>query len=630
MIKKPMIPPLPQIIILFFIVQMFGASTSAVENQLKDNPSPYLAMHASDPVQWQPWGKQALQRARQENRLIFVSIGYFSCHWCHVMQRESYADKEVGAFLNKHFIAVKVDRELRPELDRRMIQFVEAVRGQAGWPLNVFITPDGYPVTGFTYLPRDNFLQVLLQLQTEWSKRRDEIARVAREYFEQTESSATQSSLIAVSEQNRRKIPDLFIAQAMSIADELQGGFGDTTKFPVYPQLNALLQLVASDPQVDPDVTHFLQLTLDNMASRHLMGHIDSGFFRYATDPDWQTPHYEKMLYDNAQLASLYLDADLVWPGRGYADIGLRTLDFMQQFLLDPDGGYNASLSAVDENNIEGGGYLWSKQELQQALNEKEYAHLQAIWKLDDIRSASFLPRPLVGIGADTKNPALNRQILQKLQRVKKSPMPVDRKRLVSWNALALVALVKAQAVDDSPQRKSQMQMQYQYMRDQFIRKDAQGALQVVRFAGQHQSAETTLEDYAQLARAFQRYAEHSGDVEAQQLALRLAHQAFARYFREQRWFQNNASLIPGDKGALMIQDAVLQAPDSLLLQTVLAMPQADDKLREQARQLITRLTRDVLDTPYYYATAILLASQQAVEQKASKTTTQTETQTKP
>lgn len=605
-----MIQLLKSFLIPFFATLMLLPFTVSASNSLKDNPSPYLAMHANDPVQWQSWGPEVLERARHEGKLVYLSIGYFSCHWCHVMQRESYSDVAIGAFLNKYFIPVKVDRELRPELDRRMIRFVEAVRGQAGWPLNVFITPDGYPVTGFTYLPRDNFYQVLQQLQKEWQARSDEISRVAKQYFEQTESSESRSSLVSVSRQNRDKITDFFIAQAMAIADELQGGFGETTKFPSYPQLNALMKLAADDKTIDPDVVQFIQLTLDNMASKNLMDHIHDGFFRYSTDPDWQTPHYEKMLYDNAQLASLYLDADSIWPGRGYAQTGLRTLDFMHRFLLDKDGGYNASLSAVDENNQEGGGYLWTKQQLQQALDDKEYAHLVKIWHLDDIQQASFPAGSLTGIASDTTEPELNRRILQKLGKVTKPRMPVDSKRLASWNALVLGALVKAQAFYPGKQSKRQMDELYQYIIQHFIQRSEQGGLQVVRFSEQVKSAETTLEDYANLAAAIQSYGQLVHNPQAQQLAQQLVRQALAKYFRNGRWFQNNASLIPGDQGDYIIQDGVLQSPSSVLLQTLNAMPQVDDKLHQQAQQLILRLTRDVLDTPYYYASGILLAHQ--------------------
>ncbi len=602
-----MIQPLVKLLITFLCVLGILLPVQAMQNQLQDNPSPYLAMHGHDPVHWQLWGKNVLEQARRDGKLLYVSIGYFSCRWCHVMQRESYSDKAVGALLNKYFIPVKVDRELRPELDRRMIRFVEAIRGQAGWPLNVFITPDGYPVTGFTYLPRDDFYQVLQQLEKQWLKRHDEISRTAKRYFEQTEHDESRSSLISAGDKSRARLAQFFISQALSIADLMQGGFGETTKFPSYPQLNSMMQLVAAGVKAPDDVPEFIKLTLDNMASRHLMDHINNGFYRYSTDPDWQRPHFEKMLYDNAQLASLYLDADKIWPYRGYADIALRTLDFMRQFLRNKQGGYNASLSAVDVNNVEGGGYLWSKQELKQALTDKEYAHLKKIWRLDEIKDDEFQADPLIGIGSNPADKAINQGILQKLRAVKKSTMPVDSKRLASWNALALMALVKAQRVDSSAARRQQMNDLYHYIRGHFIKRGRDGVLQVVRFSGQQQSAETTLEDTAYLAAAMHAYARQSSDPEAKKLAQELVERGFARYYRNGHWFQNNASLIPGDNGDLIIQDSVLQSPGSVLLQTALSMSELSVELRKTAKKIAQRLTQDVLDTPYYYASSILL-----------------------
>jgi hypothetical protein len=519
------------------------------------------------------------------------------------MQKESYKDSDVGALLNKNFIAVKVDRELRPELDRRLIRFVEEVRGQAGWPLNVFVTPDGYPVTGFTYLPRDNFYQVLGQLNEQWLDRHEEIRTIAKQYFEQTESSETRSTLVTLKEGSKDKVSDIFVSQAMTIADELQGGFGKSMKFPSYPQINTLFKMIQANPDIDSDVSDFVQLTLDSMASYHLMDHINNGFFRYSTDPDWQTPHFEKMLYDNAQLASLYLDAESLWPGKGYADIGLKTIDFMIKYLGDKSGGFNASLSAVDEHNIEGAGYLWSKKELQGILSETEFTHLQAIWNLDQVSVEEFQPNPLLGVGSSKDNEKLNKKILKKLKKVKKSLMPVDNKRLASWNALALTALVKAQDYDLDNKLQNRMHQQFDYIKNNFIN----GSL-VIRFAGQSQSAETTLEDYAQLAHAIQLYAAKTSNKKAEEMVSALVNEAFSRFYRVDRWIRDTESLIPGDLGDLIIQDAVLQSPSSLLLETVFMMKNPNPIILQKANQLVSRLTRDVLNMPYYYGSSILLS----------------------
>ncbi len=600
----------------YFMLFLFSSNFPALaaETALKDHPSPYLSMHSDDPVDWQLWGKDVLERAKAENKLIYVSIGYFSCHWCHVMQRESYKDPAVGAFLNKHFIAVKVDRELRPELDRRLIRFVEAVRGQAGWPLNVFVTADGYPVTGFTYLPRDNFYSVLGELNEQWHERHAEIKKVAKLYFEQTESAKTSPSLVELTKGGSNDVADAFVGQAMAIGDELQGGFGSTMKFPSYPQLNALLKMIRSNPEIDADVISFVKLTLDSMASYHLMDHVNNGFFRYSTDPDWQTPHFEKMLYDNAQLASLYLDAEFIWPGDGYAEVGLKTINFMVDYLADDSGGFNASLSAVDENNIEGAGYMWTQKELATLLTPSEFKHLENIWKLQEVTSEEFQANPLSGLGSEHEQLALNQTILNKLRQVTKPTMPVDNKRLASWNALVLTALVKAQDFDTKHLLKKQMNDLFEYIQSNFIKGDLSKGIKVVRFAGQEQSAETTLEDYAQLAHAVQFYADKTSNTKADKLVTALVNEAFARYFRVDRWIRDTESLIPGDLGDLIIQDAVLESPSSLLLETVFMMKDPNPVILQKARQLVSRLTKDVLDTPYYYASSIMLAKQHQIK----------------
>ncbi len=582
-------------------------------NAMKDHPSPYLKLHASDPVNWQVWGKQALQQAQAENKLLFVSVGYFSCHWCHVMQRESFSDEQIGKQMNQHFISIKVDRELRPELDRRLMSFVEEVRGQAGWPLNVLLTPDGYPMTGFTYLPRDSLLDVLSQIVEQWQQRGDEIGPAAKAYFEQSEYDENEATLVSLPDEHRAKVVDAFVSQSMLIADELQGGFGQTSKFPSYPQLSALLKVIKLRPQIDPDVINFMQLTLDVMASRHLMDHVNDGFFRYVTDPDWQTPHFEKMLYDNAQLAELYLDAEALWPGRGYADIGLRTIEFMQHSLAAADGGYYASLSAVDENDIEGGAYYWTLEQLRAQLTESEYQQLMQQVKINPASAEALLIPPLVGIGSKPVDSTVNRQMRDKLRSAPRPVMAVDAKKLASWNALVLKALVKAVAHDSNPQSRQAAQQLYRFIADNFIQQ--QGAqLRVIRFAGETGSAETTLEDYAQLAHALQLYANQMKDAEAEKLSRQLVQQAFAQYYQAPRWLQDRDSLIPGDRGHLLIQDDVLVSPLSLLLETISLQSSAQPDIRQQGRQLVSRLTRDVLDAPYFYASSILLYANRDAE----------------
>ena len=473
---------------LLILIISITTEPAVAANQLAGHPSPYLALHAGDPVDWRPWQAEVIDDARADNRLVFVSVGYFSCHWCHVMQQESYQDAGIAKILNEKYIAVKVDRELDPDLDRRLIEFVEATRGAAGWPLNVFLTPEGYPVTGFTYLPPDDFARVLLQLDKQWQQDHVSLAAAARDFF-QTRMQGWDNQAFDAPQIPARQLVDAFVSQTMQAADELQGGIGNSTKFPNVPQFDALLDAISQNKNLDRDVTDFVHLTLRAMASKNLQDHVNGGFFRYTTDPDWQTPHFEKMLYDNAQLAMLYLKAQQLWPAQGYAEIAMRTLDFVEANLKHPGGGYMASLSAVDKDNKEGGAYFWSREQLAALLNKDE---LEYLLKLGPAHPASseFLIGPLIGQGSSGE-PGTNLSLLRKLQARGSASMPVDDKRLASWNAMMLNALTAAADID--PRFANRARGLFRSMQDNFYR-----AGSLVRFAGNAAVADAVLEDQLQ------------------------------------------------------------------------------------------------------------------------------------
>ncbi|TNF87808.1 MAG: thioredoxin domain-containing protein, partial [Gammaproteobacteria bacterium] len=275
--------------ILLLILIFTATTTVRAANSLDGHPSPYLALHAGDPVDWTLWQEEVFTRAQADQRLVFVSIGYFSCHWCHVMQQESYQDAEIARLLNKSYVAVKVDRELDPDLDQRLMSFVEKIRGSAGWPLNVFLTPDGYPLTGFTYLPPADFRSVLQKLDNEWRDRRQQISAAAKEFF-LTQMQNLENQAFVAPDIPSQNLMDAFVSQSMLAADEMLGGFGNTSKFPNVPQLDTLLEIIGRYPDLDPDVADFVRLTLRMMAANNLHDHVNFGFFRYTTDPDWQTP----------------------------------------------------------------------------------------------------------------------------------------------------------------------------------------------------------------------------------------------------------------------------------------------------------------------------------------------------
>jgi uncharacterized protein YyaL (SSP411 family) len=584
---------------LLILIISIAAEPATAANQLAGHPSPYLALHAGDPVDWRPWQADVIDDARADNRLVFVSVGYFSCHWCHVMQQESYQDAGIAKILNEKYIAVKVDRELDPDLDRRLIEFVEATRGAAGWPLNVFLTPEGYPVTGFTYLPPDDFARVLLQLDKQWQQDHVSLAAAARDFF-QTRMQGWDNQAFDAPQIPARQLVDAFVSQTMQAADELQGGIGNSTKFPNVPQFDALLDAISQNKNLDRDVTDFVHLTLRAMASKNLQDHVNGGFFRYTTDPDWQTPHFEKMLYDNAQLAMLYLKAQQLWPAQGYAEIAMRTLDFVEANLKHPGGGYMASLSAVDKDNKEGGAYFWSREQLAALLNKDE---LEYLLKLGPAHPASseFLIGPLIGQGASGE-PGTNLALLRKLQARGSASMPVDDKRLASWNAMMLNALTAAADID--PRFANRARGLFRSMQDNFYR-----AGSLVRFAGNAAIADAVLEDYAEVAEAFLNFGRKFSDKDAIEFARLLTQRAHSMFLKNGRWQAKAKPLIPIAQGQWIIPDRVLYSPMTLWLKVALEVPGLDPAVRRSAATMLQRASRDMLDSPYFYGSFIMLRS---------------------
>ncbi len=579
------------------LITSLGPPGAWASNQLAGHPSPYLALHADDPVNWRPWQASVFQDARKDKRLVYVSVGYFSCHWCHVMQQESYQDEGIAKLLNQGYIAVKVDRELDPDLDRRLIEFVEKTRGAAGWPLNVFLTPDGHPIAGFTYLPSNDFANVLQELDDTWQKNQDQLAGAARDFFETQMQDQENQAFLAPQIPSQEMI-GAFISQTMLLADELQGGIGNTSKFPNVPQFDTLLTIIQQNPELDTDVVDFVQLTLHMMASKNLQDHVNSGFFRYTTDPDWYTPHFEKMLYDNAQLAMLYLRAHELWPDQGHADIARRTLDFVEGNLKHPDGGYMSSLSAVDVDNKEGGAYFWSREQLSAVLDDQEVEYLSKLWPVET-KKGEFLIKPLTGQGASGE-PAKNLLILEKLQSRGSKSMPVDDKRLASWNAMMLDALTMASEIDSRYVERARAL--FRYMRNNFYDADS-----LIRFAGNAETADAVLEDYAQVAKSFLNFGKRFDSEEATRLAMQLTESAYARFVKDGRWQQKAESLIPIAPGKWIIPDQVFFSPMTLWIEVALEAPGLNPVVRAGANEMLQRATRDMLDSPYLYGSFIIL-----------------------
>lgn len=543
-------------------------------NRLAHHHSPYLALHGADPVAWQEWSPATVALAREQNKLLFVSIGYFSCHWCHVMQTESYRDPRIAEVLNRDFIPVKVDRELNAALDAEMIEFARRSLGVAGWPLNVFITPEGYPLFATLYSKPDQFLGLITQLGEGWRTGSEELKATARASYATGRPVAASAA---------KPVPDLaatwrkrLVEDALVLADPLRGGLDQARKFPIAPQLTALLQIQARHP--DARLAAWLTLTLDRMAKGGLRDHVGGGFFRYTVDPDWHTPHYEKMLYDNAQLALLYLRAASILGKPQYRGIAFETLDFMLVEMRDAQtGAFIASTSAVDGEGREGGVYLWSREHLRRMLSPDEFVTASRVWGLEVAAESDlgYLPQQLREPTAAEL--AQLEPVYRKLrnERRRQRHLPRDDKLLAGLNGLALKALSEAAAF--APRYRRSADEVKDFLVRQLWRKDGlqQGMGQGKLFGP------ADLEGYAYATAGLRYYARLSGKTADHALADKLARETWRRFYSVRGFLLAETTLLAAENWQAAIADGPSPSPSAELIAASLAS--RDKALRRNA-----------------------------------------------
>ena len=541
------------------------ALAAGLANQLQSHPSPYLALHGEDPVAWQAWDQAVFTRAREENRLVFVSVGYFSCHWCHVMQRESYRDREIAALLNRDYLPVKVDRELQPALDSALMNFVQQTQGRGGWPLNVFITPEGYPLYAVLYRPPAQFQQLLEKLTALWREDSGRLVALARAEV----AAGFADSADSVDPGAVAMLGEAFEQMALGLADTVQGGFGGQSRFPHVPQLEYLLERYQR--HAEAPVREVLVTTLDAMARRGLHDHLGGGFFRYTVDPGWEQPHFEKMLYTNAQLARLYLRAGDILSRPDYTAVARSTLDFLVGRMRTGSGAMVAAFSAVDAAGREGGYYLWPEVALRELLSDEHYQVLSATWALGP---AAFehghllveaLPigevATLLELEPGRATELLAEAMAQLRVTQRKRSLPVDDKLLAGWNGLALAAFAEA-ARETGESGYTEVA---QGLRDYLAEVLWNGRVLVRALAAGAALGTVSLEDYAYVAEGLLAFAELTGREADFELAAQVARAGWETFRVGNGWRLGTASLLANTPLHEMVADSSLPAADAVL-----------------------------------------------------------------
>jgi uncharacterized protein len=428
-------------------------------NRLANETSPYLLQHKDNPVDWYPWGEEALERAREEDKPILLSVGYSACHWCHVMERESFEDEATARIMNEHFVNIKVDREERPDIDSIYMSAVQAMTRHGGWPMTVLLTPDGAPFYGGTYFPpvpsrgMPSFQQVLLSLADAYENRRDEVLRSAeslREYLQTTTGAALPQTAVG------DELLDRAAESLMSELDRRFGGFGGAPKFPQAMNLEVLLR--HHHRTGDRAALSGVEDTLRAMANGGIYDQLGGGFARYSVDQYWLVPHFEKMLYDNALLSRLYLEAYQATGEEFYKRIAEETLDYVVRDMTSPEGGFYSAEDA-DSEGEEGKFYVWMPEEMRGELNAEEATIAERYWDVTargnfEGKNILYVPRPPEAVAAEFG--ISPEELWERVKEIRSKLLAArerrvrpgrDEKILAAWNGLMLRSFALAARV---------------------------------------------------------------------------------------------------------------------------------------------------------------------------------------
>lgn len=502
-------------------------------NRLAQSTSPYLLQHANNPVDWYPWGSEALQKASDENKLIIVSIGYSACHWCHVMEHESFEDEQVAAVMNEYFVCIKVDREERPDVDQIYMSAVQLISGRGGWPLNCICLPDQRPIYAGTYFRKNDWTSLLFNLADYFKQKPED----AYEYAARLTDGIRKYESIAVVDtqpEYKREHIETIVGNWKKYFDRTEGGMGTAPKFPMPNNWQFLIRYAHF--MQNEEIGGLAKLTLQKMAEGGIYDHLGGGFARYAVDGLWHVPHFEKMLYDNGQLVSLYAEAYTWQPNELYKQIVNEVIGFVARELLSPEGGFYSALDA-DSEGVEGKFYTFDKEEIQKVLGAEAelfciYYHITAEGNWEEEQTNILFKRghdndlaEAIGISVEEMLESITASRKKVYDVRSKRVRPgLDNKILASWNGLMLKGLCDAYRAFNEP-----AYLKLALKNAGFIVNNLLNNGRIIRvFRG---GKEAFLDDYANVIDAFIALYEVTFDERWLDHAVQLADNAIDHYF---------------------------------------------------------------------------------------------------
>ncbi|WP_128895350.1 thioredoxin domain-containing protein [Longirhabdus pacifica] len=526
-------------------------------NLLLKEKSPYLLQHAYNPIQWYPWGEAAFQKAKQENKPVFVSIGYSTCHWCHVMEKESFEDEEVAAILNENFISIKVDREERPDVDHLYMAVCQALTGQGGWPLTVILTPQQQPFFAGTYFPkqrkynRNGLLEILPQIIHKWNEEPQRVINSAEQITEQISSRHLGQKQSKEDTINSAILHEAFKRYA-EYFEPTYGGFGSAPKFPTSHNLSYLLRYYHKTK--NEKALHMVETTLDAMYRGGMYDHIGFGFARYATDEKWLVPHFEKMLYDNALLAITYLEAYQITGKQQYATIAEQIFTYVLRDMTDEQGGFYCAEDA-DSEGEEGKFYVWTPEEIKQVIGEQDGAWFCQLYDITE--EGNFEGKSIPNLLHHTWSEFASAEgttvenIQQRAEQMREALFHArearihphkDDKMLTSWNALMITALAKGAQVLGHSQYITAAEKAVKFIQQHLM--DEEGRL-LARYRDGEAAFKGYVDDYAFLIWSLTTLYEVTFNPQYMELAIQLQEKQNELFWDEQQggyYFYGNDS----------------------------------------------------------------------------------------